>query len=123
MTKRTGGIALAIGLMLGGVAAIAEAPAAGAPLFSDMVVDQDPAVINIRDGLTAFSQVNGRWPADLGELITFAERRKLPLDFRSFSRMRYSVDDKDGASVALVEFASSDSGATGAFALTIHTVR
>lgn len=112
----------AVALLICGSAEPAPAMAAGKPIFSDMTAENDPAVAQVRDRLTEFAQARGHWPTDLAELVGYARAGGRPIDLSAFAETRYSVEERDGASVALFEFTAADRVAKGAFAVVIHTV-
>jgi hypothetical protein len=105
-----------------GVWGCAEAPCAlaepaGRPLFSRATQENEQVVQDVRDALTAFVGRNKHWPTDLGELTAFAEAEGVTLDLGVFQKTAYRVESKDGASIAVFEFAMKGSPAKGAFAI------
>jgi len=114
-------IAVAAGSMASGISAWAQT--GGKPILSDMVVDNDLSVRQVRDGLMAFAQTKGRWPGSLEELVQEATARGHTIDLGAFATTRYGVQNSDGKSVALFEFSTANPTVTGAFAVAIYDVR
>ncbi|MDQ7248384.1 hypothetical protein [Dongia sedimenti] len=120
--------ALIAGLMGGdllppGLMPVAEAASPGKPLLSGMKNENDIAVQQVRDALSAFSGANKHWPANLGELAVFAQQYRLPLDLSVFQTANYTVQNQGNASVAVFEFVMKSSPVKGAFALANYTVK
>ncbi|GAB2177719.1 hypothetical protein [Dongia sp. agr-C8] len=115
--------ALLAGLFTYGLGLAAEAASPAKPLFAGMKNENDSDVQHVRDALTGFSGANKRWPANLDELVAFAQQYRLPLDLTVFDRANYSVQDQGGASVAVFEFVMKGSPTKGAFAIANYSVK
>lgn len=109
------------GLLLGDTGFAAASPAK--PLLSGMKNENDSDVQHVRDALTGFDGANKRWPANLDELAAFAQQYRLPLDLTVFERANYTVQNQDGASVAVFEFVMKGSPTKGAFAIVHYSVK